>query len=234
MKIISLKLGLILLTALLTVPLLVAAEPGQPVERVMFKDGKVLFVQAGKTIEATNELALGKGIAVLTNGTFTVLKGKARPFRDGDVLGADGTLTGSDGSIAPVVDHIIMKDGRPTLVLNGEPTALTSVYRLGDGTSILPDATVIAPNGLRSRLLDGELRKLDGTSLPVKDSISLQGGKVVVQKDGSPLTVPPGQSMMMSDGTKVFGNGTVLKSDGTRLTLKEGDILPVEGVERKR
>ena len=233
MKTLSLKVRVILLSTLLTAPFLMA-EPDKPFERVMFKEGKVLFVQAGKTIEATNDFAFSKDIAVLTNGTFVVLKGKARRFREGDALGTDGMLIGADGSIAPVVDHLIMKNGRPTLVLNGEPTVLTSAYRLGDGTTILPDATVIAPNGLRSRLLDGELRKLDGVPLSVKDSISLQSGKVIVQKDGSPLTVQPGQSVMMSDGTKVFGNGTVLKPDGTKVTLKEGEIVPVEGVVRQR
>jgi len=214
---------------------LVRAAEDQLIERALFKAGKVLYVQGGRTSEATNDFAVGKNISVFTNGTFVVLNGRARPFREGDALSADGTLIGADGSIVPVADHIIMKNGKPTLVLNGESTVLTKLYHLADGTSILPDATVIAPGGLRSRLLDGELRRLDGTSLAVKDSISLQGGKVVLQKDGSPMTVQPGQSVMMSDGTKVFGNGTVLKADGTRLTLKEGEILPVEGVvPRKR
>src|ERR1044071_3703380 len=130
-----LKLSLLLWGALLAAPILAAVE-GPAVERAMFKDGKVLLTQGGKTSEATNDFALGKDISVSTNGTFSVLKGKARSFREGDALSADGTLTGADGSIAPVIDHIIMKDGRPTLVLNGEPTALTQAYRLGDGTTI--------------------------------------------------------------------------------------------------
>src|SRR5436189_3620651 len=141
MKTIPLKFKILLLGTLLAAPCLMeSADPS--IEPAMFKDTTVMFVQGGKTITATNEFKMGKDITVFTNGTFSVLTGKPRRFREGDTLGTDGMLMGSDGSIVPVADHIIMKNGKPTLVLNGEPTVLASVYRLGDGTSILPDATL--------------------------------------------------------------------------------------------
>ena len=57
MKTIFSKLGSILLTALFTAPLLMA-QSDKPIERVLFKEGKVLFVQAGKTIEEYAQLHL--------------------------------------------------------------------------------------------------------------------------------------------------------------------------------
>ena len=84
------------------------------------------------------------------------------------------------------------------------------------------------------RLLDGQLLKLDGEALATKDSIQLRQGKVIVHKDGAPLTLSAAQTVMMSDGTKVFGNGSMLKADGTRLTLKEGEIVPVTGVDSNK
>jgi hypothetical protein len=212
-----------------------AVETNKPIQRVLFQESKVIAVQDGKFLLATNDFGLGKDIAVMTNGTFVVRQGKARPFREGDALGADGMLTGADGSVVPVTDHIVLKLGRPMLVVDGEASPLTREYVLGDGTRIQPDATVIAPSGQRSRLLDGQLLKLDGSTLPSKDTVLLQNGKVNLHKDGSPLTLRPDQTITMSDGTKVFGNGTMIKPDGTRVTLTEGEIVHIEGVApRKR
>jgi ribosomal protein L21 len=53
---------------------------------------------------------------------------------------------------------------------------------------------------------------------------------VIVQKDGSQLTVASGRSITMNDGTKVMGDGTVIRFNGDQTTVKEGQILALEGV----
>ena len=74
----------------------------------------------------------------------------------------------------------------------------------------------------------------DGTPIPALDTISLQHGKVVVQKEGTRLMIQPGRSIMMNEGTKVFGDGRVVSKDGTITNLAEGQILIIEGVVKLR
>ena len=100
---------------------------------------------------------------------------------------------------------------------------------LPGGRQLGPDGTVVRPNGQRTRLLDGESLRMDGTRLPNLDTICLRDGKVVVQKDGSLLTLKPLQIMGMSDGSRLNANGTLLKADGKTIRLVEGEILVLPG-----
>ncbi len=208
------------------------AQESGGVERVTRKDGKVMIVKGGSSAPLEKEITLPHDIKVMTNGTFTVKGGKSRELKEGQVLNKDGTLLNTDGSIMPVMDHVTLKNGRVVLVKDGESATVDKELVLGNGTRVAPDGTVTAKDGRRTRLLDGQLLELGGAVLPAKDTITLQNGKVMVQKDGSMLSVQPGQTLMMSDGTKVFGDGTILLKDGKKVTLSEGQILTVEGVVR--
>jgi len=221
------------LLGLLCAGSIVSAQDSKPVDRVQLKDGRMLKVQGGETADLDKEVSLPNHIKVMTNGTFQVKGGKVRELKEGQSLGVDGMLTSPDGSIVPVFDHVIMKNGRPMITKDGHTTPVTGLTALGDGRQIAPDGFVVARNGARTRLLDGQLFKLDGSSVAAKDTITLSNGKVSVQKDGSLLQVPAGRSLMMNDGTKVFGDGTVLFPDGTQKKLAEGEIVAVEGVVRK-
>src|SRR5438477_372395 len=66
------------------------------------------------------------------------------------------------------------------------------------------------------------------------NTISLQKGKVVVQKEGTQIVVGFGRSIMMNEGTKVFGDGTVISRDGTTTLLTEGQIITIQGVVKLR
>ena len=202
-------------------------------DRVLKREGKTFVVRDGKTDELQKNISLPGDIQMTTNGTFQVKQGKERILQEGQVLSRDGTLTSADGTAMPVSDHITMKNGRVILVKEGEPAPLAAEVKLGDGSRISPDGWLYFPNGSRSRLLDGQIFKLDGTAMPGIDTVTLQGGKVFVQKDGSLLPVPSGRSMMMSDGTKVLGDGTVVKNDGSTVKLSEGQIITLEGVRRQ-
>ena len=209
--------------------LIFAAPPSAP-ERVQFKADHVYVWPDGQILAAPDEVKLPFDIVVQTNGAFTVKGGKQRQLHEGESLGADGMLTKSDGTIVPVMDHVTFNRGRVVVVKDGEASELTSVLKLGDGTTIAPDGQITPRVGSPRRLLDGELFRLEGGSLPARDSVTLQNGRVSVQKDGSKIEVEPGRSITMNDGTKVFGDGTVVKFNGEKLKLTEGQILTLEGV----
>lgn len=215
-----------------------AAQPANTAphnaDRVQFKNGAVWRLQAGQNALVNEELNLARNILVKTNGQFAVNGGQLRALQEGQILSADGMLTSPDGSMVPVVDHIVMKNGRPQLYRDGTPSLLSSPTKLGDGTYIQPDGFLIDPQGRRLRMLDGQLFRLDGQVISTKDTVSLQKGKVTVQKDGSLFTVAPGRTLMMNDGSKVFGDGTVILKDGTTRKLAEGELLTLEGVVTRR
>jgi hypothetical protein len=78
---------------------------------------------------------------------------------------------------------------------DGESTELRAAMQLGDGTTILPEGKIITRDGSSRRLLDGELFQLEGGVVPARDTITLQNGRVMVQKDGAMLAVEPGRSV---------------------------------------
>ena len=223
-----LELSVIFLSLGLSLGVVAAAD--ETAERAMLKEGKMMIVQDGKTIRMEKNVALPHDIKVTTNGTFTVNNGKQRELKEGQVLDRDGMLTSPDGSVAPVLDHVAMKSGKLFIVQDGDASLVDHEIAFPDGSKVLPDSTLRTADGRLKRLIDGDLLTLTGQSLPAQDTISLQNGNVVVQKDGSLLTLRPNQSMMMNDGTKAFSNGTVVSRNGATTRLTEGQIIKVEGV----
>ena len=208
-------------------------ETGPAADSVSLRGGQMLAFREGKNSPLEETITFPNDIKVKTNGTFTVKGAKPRKLEEGQMLSRDGTLTSPDGSIAPVMDHLTMKAGKVVVVRDGQSTPLDAPIVLPDGTGVTADGSITLPTGKTTRLLDGQLLRIEGGTLPVKDTITLQNGQVVVQKDGSLLRVARTQRIMMSDGTKVFGNGTVIMKDGKSVRLSEGKILEVEGVVRR-
>jgi hypothetical protein len=210
----------------------VAQAQGAGAEWVVFQDGKV-FPERSK-VPLEENITFPGAIRVMTNGTFTVNGGKERKFQEGQILNSDGTLVSPDGTITPVADHVTLDRGKVVLIKDGERTPVSQVATLADGSQVYPDGIVLRKDGSKIRLLDGQILKLNGTELPATDSITLQNGKVIVQKDGAKLYVKPGTSLMMSDGTKVFGDGTIVSKDGQKSAVTEGQIIPIEGPISRR
>ena len=199
-------------------------------EKVTKKDGKALAIdKSGQGVPFEKPISFPGEVMVNTNGQFTVQKGKVRELKEGQTLTADGVLHNSDGSVAPVIDHIAVRGGRVLVIKDGEAAPLTQNLPLPDGSVISPADATIRGHGRIQRLLDGHLLKLDGTPLKAQDTVGMQKGKVFVFKDGTRLELQPAQIMVMSDGSRVQGNGTVTSRDGQIRTLKEGDTLLVEG-----
>lgn len=198
------------------------------VDALYLKEGRV-YTKTGEQeqlLPAT--INLPDDVEVKTNGVFKVAKGAERKLKEGQILQWDGTMINPDGSVLPVIDHIAIKDGKAMMTKDGETTQIIAPLVWPVGT-VLPDATLVKPSGVRTRLTDGLMFKLDGTSLPARDSITLMKGQVIIQRDGTLLKLLGWQTMGMSDGTKVKGDGTVTRRDGREIKLHEGQTLVVEG-----
>ena len=209
----------------------VRAADSPAVKSVQFRDAKLIVtLDGGKSEPSTNDVSMPEGIKVMTNGTFTVNAGKARPLKEGQSLGADGNLTSADGTVVPVFDHLAMKAGKLTITKDGEESPATAEVVLGDGTRVRPNGRIMGTDGRVRRMLDGQIVRWSGQAVDATDTVTIQNGQVVLQKDGGRVTLRPGQTMMMSDGTKVFSDGTVLKPGGEKDKVKEGEIYKLPGI----
>jgi hypothetical protein len=171
------------------------------------------------------------GIKVLTNCTFRVNQGKARPLQEGQILRDDGFLLNPDGSIMPVQDHIAMSKGTVMVFKDGEGEALTTTLTLPDGTGINPDGSYVRSSGRRSRLADGQLLSLDGTPIRGLDTITMRNGSVVVYKSGALIPLESAVVIMgMADGTRVRGDGLITSPNGTTSQLVEGQTITMPGL----
>lgn len=208
---------------------------GARADSVTFRDSQLLLMKSGLPDKVvTNQFNLSPTITVFTNATFSVAKGKPRALSAGEILDGNGLLTKPGGAVGPVEDHYAMIKGRMQLVEDGLVTPINRPVRCANGASITPQGWITTASGRRTRVLDGQWIKLDGTTIAARDSITLVQGKVVVQKDGSLLTLAPGRTMNMSDGTKISGDGTYTKRDRKVVKLKEGEVVIIEGAIHPR
>ena len=208
---------------------------GAPTESVTVRDGRLFLLKSGAPDRiVTNQFNLSAAITIFTNATFTVAKGKPRALLAGEILDSSGLLTKPGGTIGPVEDHYAMIKGQMHLVENGVAAPLNRPARCANGASITPQGWITTATGRRTRVLDGQWIKLDGTTIAARDSITLVHGKVMVQRDGSLLTLAPGRTMFMSDGTKVSGDGTYTKRGHQVVKLKEGEVVVIEGAIHPR
>jgi hypothetical protein len=177
----------------------------------------------------TNDLQFPHEVEISTNSTFTVGKAKARNFEKGQTLLREGWLLNPDGSFQPVMDHVIMKEGRVLIVRDGQVGDLKQTMIFPNNASVTPDGFYSYPDGRRSRLNDGEWFQLDGTAIPNKDAATLINGQVVMQRDGSRILLKPGLKMGMNDGTWVSWDGTVQPFTGPPYKLREGKTVLIVG-----
>ncbi len=233
MKTTTIRILLALMLEMMAVtvsPLFAAEKPAsEEVESVTFRQGVLLAVVAGKSVEVTNEVSLPKEIVVGTNGVFQVAGGKERTLVEGQILSRDGRLTSPDGSVVPVEDHVTSKGGRILIFQDGEARPLTSVTQCSDGTRIYPDGRMVTPRNVTRRLLDGQIVRLKESGVESTDTARLEKGQVVLFKDGGRIDLKPGQIMSMSDGSRINSQGTIVKRDGSRTALKEGELYKFSG-----
>jgi hypothetical protein len=203
-------------------------------ERYLFKDGQVWAVQASKAAPLEDDIELPNHITVSTNGTFKVGTHSPRAFAEGQILGADGMLISPSGKIEPVLDHVAITAGRTVSSVNGEISTVDQEIQLGPDRRLTSDRVLLGRDGSWMRVIDGQLFTPDGKTISTVDTISLQQGKVVVQKDGAQFAIDSGRSIMMNEGTKAFGDGRVVGNDGQITELTEGQIILIQGVVKLR
>ena len=225
--------SILLLAVAYAAPSLLAQDSNK-VDSVTVKEGKIYAVEGDQTEILAGNIKFPNDVEVTTNGTFTVATGKERKLLEGQVLRRDGWLLNPDGAIQPVIDHVTFKGAKVLIVRDGKAVTLTKPMTFPNNLYIEPDGSCIYPDGSRTRLMDGQLFRLDGTPILSKDTISLKNGVVVVQKEGSLITLKPVQVMGMNDGTRVYGNGLIEKQDGTTFQLREGQTLLIDGALVKR
>jgi len=124
---------------------------------------------------------------------------------------------------------VALKDGKVIVVRDGQTETLTKTITLSSHMQIAPDGSCVYPNGSSARLVDGQIFRLDGVSVPSKDTVTLEKGQVVVQKSGKLISLKPTEIMGMNDGTRVQWDGTVIKPDGTTTQLREGQTILIDG-----
>jgi hypothetical protein len=207
-----------------------AADSPKSVEKVLMKENQVWEGQGITLVPAVTNVIVANCAEVKTNGAFTVNNGKERQLLEGQIINSDGTLLSPDGSIMPIIDHIAMKEGKVLLIKDGKASVVSQTYTLGDGCQVQPDGFLVDKSGRRFKLLDGQLLKLDGAYLPVKDTALLRNGQVTVHKDGSLIPVGSSSNIMMNEGTKIYGDGRVVSRSGDKSRLIEGQVLILEGV----
>jgi len=210
------------------------AQSGNSVDGVTVKDGKVYSMRGDQLELLTENIELPFKVKVDTNGTFAVAGGKGRQIEEGQVIRNDGWLLNPDGSIEPVFDHVAMKNGRPVVVRDGQAGPLTQTMIFPNNLNVTPDGSCAYPDGSHSRLMDGQLFRLDGTVIPGKDTVTFKNGRVVVQKQGTLISLLPIQIMGMADGTRVRGDGLIQNRDGNTAQLHEGQTILYDGVIAKR
>jgi hypothetical protein len=88
---------------------------------------------------------------------------------------------------------------------------------------------MVTAKSLVRRLLDGQIIKVDETSVEATDTARLEKGKVILFKDGGRIELRPGQVMAMSDGSRIDASGQVVRKDGARIRLKEGELYKFAG-----
>lgn len=203
-------------------------------EQVLFKDGFVWLQKGGEPVLLEKPIEFPNQVTVSTNGTFTVNNHPPRAFEEGQVLSTDGMLLSPDGRVEPVIDHVALTQGRTQFSVNGDPLPVAQDIPLGRDKVLTTDRALIGSDGSWMRVIDGQLFTPDGKSIPAVDTITLQNGNVIVQKEGTQLLIGNGRSMMMNDGTKVFGDGQIVGSDGQVTQLTEGQIIMVQGVVKLR
>jgi hypothetical protein len=208
---------------------LLQAQTDSSVDAATLRGKQLCVLLEGQWEPTTNSVKLPFDIEINTNGMFTVAGGSERILADGQVIRKDGNLVDPSGAIQPVFDHVAMLGATVMVVRDGKAEALTETTTFANNLTISPDGSVIYPSGNRSRLADGQVFRLDGTSVPAKDSVSLKDGQVVVSRGGKLLPLGPTQYTGMSDGSKVQGDGTLTMPDGTVQSLAEGQTILFEG-----
>jgi hypothetical protein len=200
---------------------------------VTVKSNTVFNMQGGQLTKITEPETLPFDVWMNTNCYFKVGDGKLRLLGDGQIIRRDGWLVSPDGSVEPVVDHVMMRAGKVIVVRDGVTKPLAEQMVFPNGLVVNPDGTCTYTDTGNSRLQDGQLFQIDGTSIPARDTATFINGHVVLQRGGTLVTINSNQIMGMNDGSRVRGDGYIVWLDKTETQMVDGQTVLFQGVPAK-
>lgn len=217
------------LLALAVAQAVTGAQGLTDMSHVVLRGRQVFVVTNDHPVLLQRELTLTPDLTVATNGVVRITGGGERQLPEGRKVSLDGFWMNDDGVLAYFKPHYTVRDGRMCYVEDGVFAPLTEAVTFNNGLTLRPDGTVVTPSRREIRLQDGHTLSANGEPLQALDHVQIRQGKLVLQKDGSLVPLPPGRTIGMSDGTKVQASGLITRRSGEQFTLAEGQRLTVEG-----
>lgn len=128
-------------------------------DHVTQKGGKVMAFKDGVMMPVSGEMQLADGSHVFADGTYVRKSGERLRLMDGQLIKVDGATL-------PATDTAVLKDGRVVVQKDGSSIPIklrpTQSMMMSDGTKVLGDGTVIGKDGRTSKLVEGEVLKIEG------------------------------------------------------------------------
>lgn len=128
-------------------------------DHVTQKGGKVMVFKDGVMTLVSGETQLADGSRVFADGTYVRKSGERLRLMDGQLIKVDGATL-------PATDTAMLQDGRVVVQKDGSSIPIklrpTQSMMMSDGTKVLGDGTVIGKDGRTSKLVEGEVLKIEG------------------------------------------------------------------------
>ena len=125
---------------------------------VMMKDGKMMVMKNGKTMMMKQDMTLGDGTKVMTDGTCMMKDGKKMMMAEGDVMTMDGKMM----KPTTTKDHIMMKDGKMVVMKGDQTMMMEKDMTLDNGTTVMADGNVKMKDGKSMMMSEGDMIMMDG------------------------------------------------------------------------
>ena len=152
----------------------------------------------------------------------------------GSLLGAGAVSVAHAADNAPQVDLVVMKDGKPTLQVDGEFKPLEKDLALTPAITVLTNGTFTVHEGSPRELKEGQTLRKDGmllnpngTIATVEDHAILLKGKVWIYQNGS--GAPLQTEFAMPDGTRISATGQIRTASGEFRRMVEGQMFKLTG-----
>jgi hypothetical protein len=204
------------------------AQKLQTTDYVTLKNGRAYVVAGARGAYLKRALALTPELIVTTNGVIEIAGDGEERLTDSKRLTLDGFWISADGTLQVFKPHYLMKNGALYVVKSGVLARLEQDVTFANGNVLRLDGFLASGSRL-IRLQDGQRLDLSGEVIPALDHVMMVNGGLVLQKDGSIITLPSISTMGMSEGTRVTGAGVITLPSGEQFELSEGQRLTLTG-----
>jgi hypothetical protein len=140
----------------------------------------------------------------------------------------------SQAQTASKVDRVIMKEDKPNILEQGKRVPLAKDLQLSDILLVSTNGTFTVKKGKPRKLQDGQilgkdgmLTSPDGRLEPVIDHVVMEGGRLVLYKDGQ-SSILNGE-FVLPNGARIATDGTLKSVDGQTRRFIEGQMIELDG-----